>query len=160
MNDVQAACPECGDRWLQGQTCADAFHLLLGWEWEHQMQAVHHLLVLSYHLQHPSLYSPEGLTVGRALLIAFVEDGVTPETMRKRIGRQVDSGARTDSLTARPDRYGIYEKPVVWTMRIGDCVRAGPDPFYASVRAWAASILASLRASGNLDGISAQSVLK
>jgi hypothetical protein len=158
MNDVPMVCPECGDRWLEGQMCADAFHVLLGWEWEYQMLEVHHLLVLSYHLQHPSLYSPEGLHSGCALLIAFVEDGVTPQTMRKRIGKQVDPGARTFNITARPDHYGMYKKPVVWTMRIGDCLRAGPDQYYASVRAWAASILASLRASGNLDGVSAQSI--
>lgn len=158
MNDVQAVCPECGDRWLEGQTCADAFHLLLAWEWEYQMQDVHHLLVLSYHLQHPSLYSPEGLNGGRAMLIAFVEDGLTPEGMRKRIGTQVALGARNYSITARPDHYGVYEKPVMWNMRIWDCVRAGPEEYYTSVRAWAASILATLRASGNLDGISAQSM--
>lgn len=55
-------CPECGTAWSPGDTGRDCFHLLGVWEGENPaviLQA-HHLMVLCYHLQHPSLYSPRG----------------------------------------------------------------------------------------------------
>jgi hypothetical protein len=159
MNDSINVCPECGEQWVDGQSCADAFHTLLGWEWEYNMLEVHHLLVLCYHLQHPSLYSPEALKGGCAMFVAFVEDDMTPQQMRKRIAGQVDSGKRKYSITARPNAFGVYAKPVIWDMRIWDCVRLGPAQYYTSIRVWAASILAGLRASGNLDGITAQGAI-
>lgn len=153
-------CLGCGERAAEAQTCADAFHILLAWEWDYAMQDVHHLLVLCYHLQHPNLYSLEGLNGAKAMLIAFVEDGMTPGAMRQHIGQQVASDARTFSITAKNKVGGVYDKPVVWEIRVWDCVRAGPEEYYASVRTWAAHILAALRASGNLDGVSPQQVLR
>ena len=57
-------CSECGETLADGRTCADDFHQLLFWENERpELGEVHHLLVLCYHLQHPSLYSAEGLAL-------------------------------------------------------------------------------------------------
>jgi Family of unknown function (DUF5946) len=62
---------------------------MLFWENENPGYGqVHHLMVLSYHLQHPSLYSPEGLSAAIHLLTDFWERGVPTEEVRKRNRRQ------------------------------------------------------------------------
>jgi hypothetical protein len=62
MKPVPALCPECQGVWLAGNTCSVCFNLMLAWEFEHpEAASVHHLTVLCYYLQHPSMYSPEGL---------------------------------------------------------------------------------------------------
>lgn len=146
----QTACPECGAAWPDGQRCADAFYQLLGWEFEHQMLEVHHLLVLCYHLQHPSLYSPAGLDTGKQLLVKFLEKGMTPQAVRRDLRQTVDSGRRDFKIKGTPAAHGSYARPVGWTMTVGDVVRGGVAHYDANVRAWAASILQALRASGNL----------
>lgn len=143
-------CPECDADWSDGQTCTDCFHLLLGWEHEYQLPDVHHLLVLCYHLQHPSLYSPTTLAWGKRALARFLEEGVTPQALRREMHPMMDSGKRNFKITGTPESHGAYAHPVVWTMTVHDVVQGGPDHYYANVRAWAESILQSLRASGNL----------
>src|SRR5512145_2930017 len=69
--------PECNAPWQEGQTCQDHFHQMLFWENEHPpLGEVHHLMVLCYHLQHPSLYAPEGLEYAKGLLVDFIERGL------------------------------------------------------------------------------------
>ncbi|MBL8164890.1 MAG: hypothetical protein JNJ61_23090, partial [Anaerolineae bacterium] len=145
-------CPECGAPWSDGQTCTDDFHQMLYWEFEHNLLDVHHLLVLCYHLQHPSLYSPETVRRGMHMLAEFVEAGVTPQAMRQQIRTAVDSGNRSGTITARPGSAGSYAHPVAWTLTARDVVRGGAANYYANVRAWAASMLAALRESGNFTG--------
>ncbi len=41
-------------------------------------------MVLGYHLQHPSLYAPDGLEYSLQLLVGFVERGVSPQQVRER----------------------------------------------------------------------------
>jgi hypothetical protein len=144
-------CVECGAQLAGFATCQDDFHELLFWENENpEHGAVHHLLVLCYHLQHPGLYSPKGLEQALHLLVDFLENGLTPEEARRRRQEQVDSSRRTWKLTARPGWQAAYLHPIAWRKRTADIVRAGPDQYPANVRSWAASILADLRASGNL----------
>jgi len=77
-------CPECGVQWKDEQTCRDDFDQMLYWESEDAARwAVHHLMVLCYHLQHPSLYSAEGLVAARQLLADFIESGLSPEAVRR-----------------------------------------------------------------------------
>ena len=143
-------CPECGTDWSGGQTCTDHFHTLLVWEWEHQLLDMHHLLVLGYHLQHPSLYSPDGLRYSQGLLVQFVEQGIPPQEMRKRMSREVDSGSRQFKIKGTPESHGAYAFPVGWAMTAADVVAAGPERYYDSVRVWADGVLQSLCESGNL----------
>jgi hypothetical protein len=123
---------------------------MLAWEFEHQLPDVHHLLVLGYHLQHPSLYSPAGLEGAKQLLVRFLVDGIPPQTVRRALRPTVNSGTRDYKITGTPESHGSYPQPVVWTMRAGDVVQGGPEHYYANVQAWAESILDSLRASANL----------
>jgi hypothetical protein len=124
---------------------------MLFWEWDHDLFDVHHLMVLCYHLQHPGLYSPGALGRAKRMLVAFVEEGVTPGAMRTRISREVDAGARESGIRGKSGTRGAYANPVRWEMRAGDVVRAGAENYYASVRRWAESILRSLREVGEVD---------
>lgn len=138
MND---RCPECGAPWLNDLTCRDHFHQMLYWENEDPARGeVHHLMVLCYHLQHPSLYSAEGLAAGRRLLDDFVANGLTPQEVRRHQRERVASGNRAWSITARDGNRGAYELPVEWKITAADVVAAGAEQYCASVRAWATSI--------------------
>jgi hypothetical protein len=148
--ETAAHCPECGADWSDGQTCTDHFHQMLAWEWEYQLPDVHHLLVLCFHLQHPSRYSPDGLSGAKKLLTEFLEEGVSPREMRERIGSAVDSGTRSYKIKGTPEAHGAYQQPIVWEIVAGDVTRAGVDTFYASVQRWAESVLRSLGESDNL----------
>lgn len=146
----QSRCAECAAVWVDGQTCTDHFHTMGFWELEYQLYDVHHLMVLCYHLQHPSLYSPEGLEGAKKLLVAFIEEGVSPQAMRKRMSKATDSGRRKYKIKGTSDSYGRYAQPVEWEMVAADVVQAGTDDYYASVRTWAELTLRTLRESGNL----------
>lgn len=143
-------CPECGTEWSDDQTCIDYFHLMGFWELDHQLWDVHHLMVLSYYLQHPSSLSQEWLVGAKQQLIAYLEQGVTPQEMRKRIAPQVSSNVRDYKIRATPDSTAHYLYPIIWSMTAKDVVDAGMDAYYVSVQAWATSILDDLRLTNNL----------
>ena len=142
---MQTTCPECGAPWTGGRTCADDFHQLLFWENERpELGEVHHLMVLCYHLQHPSLYSAEGLAHARQLLDTFVTENLSPEEVRRRQRAAVDSGGRGWIVTARPGNHGAYERPPAWQLRAQDVVAGGPDQYRENVRRWAGAIVRDL----------------
>ena len=139
-----ASCPECQAPWSAGSTCQDHFYQMLYWENEFPGHGrVHHLMVTSYYLQHPSLLSPEGLDAMRLLLTDFVK-GADPQELRRRNRDLVDSGKRQWKVTATPEAHGAYAHPVSWTMRAGDVVAAGPDHYLESVQTWATTIAKTL----------------
>ncbi len=148
MNTPQI-CPECGADWSDGLTCEEAFHQMGAWELENPSVygAAHHLMVLSYHLQHPHLYSPEGLAQAQRLLVDFLERSITPAQVRRRDHRAVDSGQRKFKIKGTPEAYGSYTHPIAWTMTARDVVSAGLDRYVDNIHQWARSILESLRAS-------------
>lgn len=151
--DTQTKCPECGADWTSGQTCQDHFHQMLFWENEYPGHGiVHNLLVLVYHMQHPSLYSPETLAGSKDMLRDFVEGGVTPAQMRHKMKTKVSSTNRNWKVTGTPERHGKYEHPITWTMTAADVVNAGAEAYIESVREWARQALATLRKSGNYEG--------
>ena len=145
-------CPACGAPQHDGGTCDDYFHQMLYWEAENPANGVvHHLLVLCYHLQHPHLYSREGLAEGLRLLVAFVDENLPPSEIRRRSRDRVDSGKRTWNIKATAESVGAYRHPVTWTMTAAHVVAAGEPNYCASVRAWARAARDALQASGNLD---------
>jgi hypothetical protein len=148
---TQQTCPECGAIWRTGVTCEDHFHQMLYWENEDpERGVVHHLMVLGYHLQHPSLYSPDGLAYSLGLLVDFVEHGISTEQARKQNRSRVDSSQRNWKIRGKPGSQGSYSHPVRWHMTAQDVVNAGAERYVESVQQWARSILDDLRASGNL----------
>ena len=133
-----------------GQTCQDDFHQMLYWENEDPGNgAVHHLVVLCFHLQ-SSRYSPDGLQHAMGLLVDFLERGQTPENLRLRSRDQVDSGKRQWKVTARPGSVGAYAHPPAWTLTARDVVAGGIENYLAGVERWAHAVLADLRAAGIL----------
>ncbi|MBZ0308548.1 MAG: DUF5946 family protein [Anaerolineae bacterium] len=137
------ACPECGAE----RTCQEDFHQMLFWEAEQPaLGAVHHLMVLCYHLQHPSLYSTDGLEAAKKLLVEFLENGLSPEQVRKQYASQVDSGQRTWKIKATLQAHGAYDTRMEWTMTAGEVVTGGAEHYVENVRAWARSVLDVLKA--------------
>jgi hypothetical protein len=138
--------------WADGQTCESYFHQMLFWEAEDPVLGkVHHLAVLCYYLQHPHLYSPEGLRWAVQLLVAFVEQGAAPAEMRQRERDKLASDKRAWKIAATSAAQGGYANPVAWTMTAADVVAGGATGYIANVEAWAASMLTALRASGNVE---------
>ena len=154
METIQV-CPECGAAGHEGKTCQDHFHHMLFWENEHPSYGeVHHLMVLCYHLQHPSLYSPEGLSAAMYLLGDFLERGVTTEEVRKRYSATVDSGKRRWKIKGTPASHGVYDPLIRWTMTAADVTAGGVDNYCESVRTWARSVYEALKTSGNFSSYS------
>lgn len=114
---------------------------MLFWEAEFPpLGEVHHLMVLCFHLQHPHLYSPQGLVYARQLLAEFVVNGTPPAEVRQRHRAQVNSRNRNWKITGTAVAFGAYDQPVNWTMTAVDVVADGPDNYCERVRAWAQSI--------------------
>lgn len=143
--DAESICPECGAVLPTGQSCQGLFDQMLFWEWEHPpLGEVHHLMVLCFHLQHPHLYSPEGLAHARRLLDQFGVQGLAPAEVRQQNRAQVSSANRSWKITGTAVSFGVYEHPVTWTMTAVDIIIGGPENYCERVRAWARSIQQTL----------------
>jgi hypothetical protein len=121
---------------------------MLFWEAENPADgaAVHHLMVLCFHLQHPCRYSPDGLSEARRLLAEFVERGASPGEVRQRNRSRVDSSRRKWKIAGTPVSHGSYDPPIRWTMTAADVVAGGAEHYCDNVRAWARSINTMLNA--------------
>ena len=127
-----------------GSSCEADFQTLLGWEHNRpSLLAVHHLTVLAYHLQHPHLYSPDGLVFAQRLLADFLV-GLTPTAARARHGAGLDSGRRSWRVTGTPESYGVYAPRPQWTMTAGNVVTAGIDADLEQVPRWANTVQNSI----------------
>jgi hypothetical protein len=144
--EMPRSCPECGAAWLAEQTCQDAYHQMLFWENENPAYGeVHHLAVLCYHIQHPSLYSPEGLNEAIHLLADFLERGLTPKQARDRNRAWVDSGKHDWNIKGHPASHGSYPQPMRWKMTAVDVTEQGVENYCDSVRGWAQVVIQALR---------------
>ena len=151
--ETTQTCPECGAVWKDGLTCEEHFHQMLYWENEFpDYGVVHNLTVLSYYLQHPSLYSPEGLNHGMKLLSDFVEKGITTQEVRARDRDKVSSTNRTWKVKGKPGAQGAYSHPIRWSMTAPEVTAGGPHQYCENVRQWAAKIMQDIRESGNFPG--------
>ena len=148
-------CPECGAMWQDGKTCQDYFHQMLFWEWEipDYRGEVHHLLVLCYHLQHPGLYSPEGLDAAMHLLADFLERDVMTEDVRRDNRAILDSRTRAWKIKGTSSTHGAYIPPIHWATTAANVIESGVDNFCDSVQTWARSVLEDLKASGNFSSL-------
>lgn len=147
---MTTTCPGCGAELPEGTTCQDAFHQMLFWESEDSsLGEVHHLMVSSYHVQHPRLLSPEGL---REMIIGLRDfvNGVSPAERRRQIRDEVNAANRKWKIASTADNFANYEHPVVWPIKAQDIVAHGMENYRESVREWAASIIVTLQATGNM----------
>ena len=145
-------CPECGAIWAEGITCRDHFNQMGYWELENPsyIPQVHHLMVLCYHLQHPSLYSPEGLRGAKQLLMDFLVRGLSTQQVRQRDRAKLDSGKRKLKIKGTPASHGAYDAPIQWVITAADVTARGVDSYCDSVKAWARSAYEALQAAGEL----------
>ena len=150
--DLHKICPDCGATWKNDITCQDYFHQMLAWEFDNpQMDYnVHHLMVLSYYLQHPGLYSPEGLKGAVQLLVDVLESGLLPQEVRRCYKDRLDSRKRTWKIKGTEALQGFYKNPPHWTVTAADVAASGMQDYNLNVRRWGRSILETLRSSGNL----------
>lgn len=148
---MNAKCSECGAVWHSGITCLDHFHQMLAWEFENPggAGAVHHLTVLCYNLQHPSVYSPDALIEAKALLARYVVDGVSPRQIRSELQQILNSSTHSYKIRGTPDVHGAYAHPVNWTTTIEHITAGGLDGYCERVEAWAKSVYQSLLVSGH-----------
>lgn len=124
---------------------------MLYWEAEDPALAeVHHLVVLCYHLQHPSLVSQEGLRQAVRLLADFVEGGVSPAEIRRRDRVKVASQNRRWKVKSSPADQGSYQHEVQWAMTARDVAAGGRQNYVENVRRWAEAVLENLRESENI----------
>jgi len=145
-------CPECGSEWSNGTNCRARFEQMLAWEFEYpEINTVHHLTVLCYHLQHPSLYSPEGLHGAIRLLAEFLDGKIKPEEVRRRDRQKLDSGARRYKIKGTPAAHGVYQPPVHWTMTAADVIAGEPAFYDQNVKKWARSVLDAIKAAGQVE---------
>lgn len=147
---VPSACLECKANLPEGHTCEEYFHQMLFWENEFPAYGeVHHLMVLGYYLQHPSLYSPDGLKYAQGLLRQFVDEGQSPLDVRQNNRAEVASNNRQWKIKATLNSKGSYPQPVKWTMTAAEVVLGGAEHYCDNVRKWSQSIRADLEKSGN-----------
>jgi hypothetical protein len=107
-------------------------------------------MVLSYYLQHPTIYSQEGLDDAIKLLAEFIETRITPDEVRKREKDRLNSNRRRFKITSTEDSRGTYAHPVKWKRTASDVVASGPENYVANVKSWAMSIYNHLKATDNL----------
>jgi hypothetical protein len=145
------SCPQCGARLTADQTCETHFHQMLFWENDVPARGVvHHLMVVSYNLQHPAILSPEGLQYSIGLLNEFLTGTLTLAALRASVRAETASDRRHWPITARPGAQAAYNPSIAWALRTTDVIAAGADAYVERVRAWAASIRQSLRTAGYL----------
>lgn len=148
----QEKCSACGACLDVDQSCETNFHQMLFWETENPAiyGAVHHYTVLCYHLQHPHIYSMQGLNFAKNLLRHFLDEELDPAEARKRMQKGMQGTQRDWKITATEDSIGAYANPIIWTMTTHDIITIGANNYVESVLEWARSILDDLSTTDNL----------
>ena len=103
------------------------------------MDAVHHLTVATYMLQHSSKLTREGWLHERELLREFVVENKPPAVIRKQNKDLVDSGKRKFKIKSR-DGLPVTNK-TTWTKTIRDVRAENAEIYCEDVTAWARSTL-------------------
>lgn len=142
MSGAAGKCPECGALLEAGEACADRFHACLVLDFSDPAYGmVHHLVVATYMLQHPSRLTAEGWPAARALLKAFLHEGRTPAAVRQEDRRALDSGRRSVKLKNRAAAPVVRSR--TWPATIADVRLESGEAYCASVTQWATAALAA-----------------
>jgi hypothetical protein len=138
--NMSTACPRCGIKLPEGETCTGRFDVLQLKEVEAPaFYAVHHLSVPSYMLQH-NAYSRRGWIEVRKLLYRFVHEWWTPARALRRYHACGDCRQRGWSLTRGEKPAGV--ELVAWTFTVGDVRAEDAGTYCADVGRWAERVLA------------------
>ena len=135
--EQEVNCPECG---APDQLCQTRFDEFLVLEFtDAGYGAVHHLTVAAYMLQHSSKLTREGWLHERELLREFLIENKPPETIRKQIKDNIDSGKRTFKFKSKTGVPVITKS--AWTKTILDVRAENAETYCADVTAWAMATL-------------------
>ena len=83
VSNTHRICPECGSFLTNDKACRDYFDQMLAWDFQDPTGAgkLHHLTVLCYHLQHPSLYSLEAMKSAKKFLRNIIEKNICAQKL-------------------------------------------------------------------------------
>lgn len=145
-------CPECGSILTDEHTCRDYFNQMLSWDFEDPAGAgkLHHLTVLCYHLQHPSLYSPEALRSAKQFLRSIIEKNISAQELLDINRKTLASKGRTWKVIGTLENHGSYRSDINWSMTAYDIVFHGLGSYIEMVQKWAELIYEDLEISDNL----------
>ncbi|MCE9643052.1 MAG: DUF5946 family protein [Candidatus Andersenbacteria bacterium] len=151
MDIVQ--CVECGAPLDDGKECRDYLHEMITWDFEdfNGVGKIHHLTVLAYNLQHPSLYSRKGLENAKVSLQEFVRNPSSFREHDELHKESLASDVRDWKITGTAEDRGAYPVKPDWTILASDVVRGGLGAYVDNVKKWSESVLSALEVSGNLD---------
>lgn len=141
MEDVidTITCSECGAKLTSGRSCQDYFDALLAKEFSNtEYGAVHHLSVPAYMLQHPSRLSKQGWLEMRHLLFSFIQQGKSPNKVRKTTQKSVQNNQRDFSFTKGES---IKLGNINWTKNISNIRMEEASTYCQDVHEWANQIL-------------------
>lgn len=148
----KSICNECGSVLAENKECRDYINEMIMWDFEdfNGVGKVHHLTVLSYNLQHPSVYSQKGL---ENAIISLEEFLFNPKSFSKHdeINRiNLSSNVRDWKITGTLNEHAKYKFKPTWSIVASDIVNAGLDEYTKNVEKWGESVLQSLKNSGNI----------
>lgn len=135
-------CPECGANLAEDQLCDELFHQVLAWE-QYDLEGngrYHHLLVMSWELQHPSRFSDETLAWARESLRRAAREGVPATQLRREVAAWAPQDRRTFKITREDGEIVARE----WSRTLSDVVAEGLEGMPESVLRWAETILDDL----------------
>ncbi|MES2225772.1 MAG: DUF5946 family protein [Patescibacteria group bacterium] len=146
-------CSECGSSLRGVAACREYLNEMIRWDFEDftGVGKVHHLTVLSYNLQHPSLYSSKGLEDAKSSLPEFLANPESFKAHDERNRNRLSSDVRDWKITGTPDDHGSYATAPIWKIAAADIVREGLPDYVENVKKWALSVLHSLEESDNLE---------
>jgi uncharacterized protein DUF5946 len=153
-NLAMNTCKVCGAILNKNLTCHDYLDLIAQWDFEDFLGAgrLHLLTVISYNLQHPAIYSREGLEFAKNTLKTILKsiDSSTKEQERA-LSKDLSSASREWKIMASQDSQAGYSKDIAWSMTAADVVANGPDGYTSRVKDWGLSVYNDLKSAGQID---------
>jgi hypothetical protein len=142
---MPTTCPECGAMLDDGNSCQEIFDSFLVLEFTDPAYGeVHMLTVACFMIQHGK-YSDEGLTWMEQKLRENLEQGISPQQIRRQSARETSQGTRTWKVTRQK---GAPPQPKIsWSMTIADVAENYSDAaqYRELVKKWAFTTLHEMK---------------
>lgn len=153
MKNNNSICTECGALLENVQECRVYLNEMIKWDFEdfNGVGKIHHLTVLCYNLQHPSVYSEKGLEDAKQSLQKFLHNPQAFKAHDESNRKKLASDIRDWKITGTTEDHGEYLIKPCWTMSASDVLKGGLGVYMKNVEKWSQSVLDSLKSSGNLD---------
>ncbi len=135
-------CSECGASLRGVENCRDYFNQMLVWDFEdfNGAGSVHHLTVLCYHMQHPSLYSRVALTHAKQFLKEVIQNNLSAKELLEKSREFLVTKVNDSSVKGSPGNHGTYSLKILWSMTADKVIADGLGMYQTHVNEWAQSI--------------------